>query len=187
MAQNKTFQVWSGLPTWAKGIIAVGGLAIVYFTGRAIIKKLGAIKEGKDSREAVRDAEQDKRKLINQGIKPSYTKTQYQTWANQIEQAFEGCDPFGNISWGSDSPLGTISYWSKSGYKVAMIFNQLKNNLDYLELSTAWGIRTYDACGWGTGDVKDVDLSKAIIDELNDGEVRDLNIILSKKGITYKV
>jgi hypothetical protein len=68
-----------------------------------------------------------------------------------------------------------------------MIFNQLKNNLDYLELSTAWGIRTYDACGWGTGDVKDVDLSKAIIDELNDGEVRDLNIILSKKGITYKV
>lgn len=187
MAQSKALEVWSGLPTWAKGIIAVGGLAIIYFTGRTIIKKINASKEAKDSRESVREASNDRASLLRKGLKPSFAPTQYQGWANSIEQSFEGCDPFGNITWGADSPLGSVSYWSKSGYKVATIFNQLKNDIDFLDLTIAWGVRTYDDCGIFTGDVKDVDLFKAIEDELTDAERRDLNKILAKKGITFKV
>ena len=83
--------------------------------------------------------------------------------------------------------MGAVSFWSTSGFKVAKIFAELKNDFDYLSLTTAWGIRTYDACGWFTGDVKDVDLAKAISDELTAREISNLNQILSKKGIKYKV
>ena len=187
MAQGKALEVWSGLPTWAKGIIAVGGLAIIYFTGKGIIKRLARAKESQDSKESVKDASNDRASLLRKGLRPSFAPTQYKGWANSIEQSFEGCDPFGNIAWGADSPLGAVSYWSKSGYKVATIFGQLKNDIDFLDLVVAWGVRTYDDCGWGTGDVKDVDLFKAIEDELTDAERRDLNKILAKKSITYKV
>ena len=135
MAQGKALEVWSGLPTWAKGIIAVGGLAIIYFTGRTIIKKINASKESKDSKESVKDATNNRASLLRKGLRPSFTETQYKGWANSIEQSFEGCDPFGNISWGADSPLGVVSYWSKSGYKVATIFAQLKNDIDFIDFT----------------------------------------------------
>ena len=187
MAQSKALEVWSGLPTWAKGIIAVGGLAIIYFTGKGIIKRLARAKESQDSKESVKDASNDRASLLRKGLKPSFPPTQYKGWANAIEQSFEGCDPFGNVTWGADSPLGTVSYWSKSGYNVAKIFAQLKNDVDFLTLVLAWGVRTYDECGILTGNVEDVDLFKAIDHELTDAERRDLNKILAKKGITYKV
>ena len=40
MAQSKALEVWNGLPNWAKGIIAVGGLAIIYFTANSVIKSI---------------------------------------------------------------------------------------------------------------------------------------------------
>jgi len=187
MAQSKALGFWSDLPAWAKGIIAVGGLAIVYFTSRTIIKKISSLKESKDSKEVTKDAKSDRTELIRKGLRPSFRETQYKGWANSMEESFEGCDSNINVTWGADSPLGKVSSWSTSGYKVATIFNQLKNDVDFLDLTIAWGVRTYDACGILTGDVKDADLFKAIDNELNDRERRNLNTILAKKGITYKI
>jgi hypothetical protein len=185
MTKSKVYQYYTELPPWAKGIVVVGGMAILYFASKSIFRKLNEAKISEDSREAVKDAESDKSNLIRGGVKASYTKTQYQTWANSIQQAFEGCDYSAEITWGSDSPIGLASIWSSSGYKVAAILNQLKNNVDYLELTTAWGIRSYDACGYFSGDIKNVDLSKAIQSELTAREISNLNKILSGKGITY--
>ena len=187
MAKTKVYQYYTELPSWAKGIVVVGGIAIVYFAGRSIFRKLRESKTAQDSREAVKDAENDKSKLVRGGVKASYSKTQYQTWANAIQQQFEGCDFSAEITWGSDSPLGAVSVWSSSGYKVASILNQLKNDVDYLELTTAWGIRTYDACGLWTGDIKNVDFSKAVQSELSAREISNLNQILKKKGIKYQL
>lgn len=185
--ESQVYKFYKELPPWAKGIVVVGGLAVIYFGGRSVFRKINQAKQAQDSKDSVRGAENDVRNLQNTGLRASYSDTQYKTWANSLQQAFEGCDPSGNITWGADSPLGVVSVWSTSGYKVAEIFNQLKNDIDYLKLLTAWGVRTYDACGWWTGDVKDVDLSKAISDELTDRERSNLNKILSKKGIKYKV
>jgi hypothetical protein len=187
MAKAKLYEYYTELPSWAKGIVIVGGMAIVYFTTRTIFKRLRAAKDAQDSKRAVQDAEADRRRLSGNGMKASYSRTQYRTWANSLEQAYEGCDLSGQITWGADSPLGAVSFWSNSGYKTASIFNQLKNDVDYLELSIAWGVRTYDDCGYFTGDVKDVDLAKAIQDELTAREISNLNQILSKKGIKYRV
>lgn len=184
---NEVYKFYKDLPSWAKGVVVVGGIAIVYFTSKSILRRLKAEKDKKDSKELVKDVELEKRKLINSGMRASYTATQYKTWANSIQQAFDGCDASAEFTWGANSPLGTVSVWSGSGYKVANIFNQLKNNLDFLELLSAWGIRTYDACGYFTGDVEDVDLIRAITDELSSREISNLNKILAKKGISNKI
>ena len=97
-----------------------------------IFKKINKAKTAQDSKESVKDAQNDIRVLQNTGIRASYSDTQYKSWANSLQQAFEGCDNSANITWGADSPLGTVSVWSTSGYKVAEIFNQLKNDIDYL-------------------------------------------------------
>lgn len=185
--KDKAYSYYKELPPWAKGVVIVGGLFVVYLAGNAILRKLKDAKTARDAKDAVRNSEAEKRRLQSQGVRPSYPSSQYNTWANSIQQAFDGCDPTGQLSWGADSPLGAVSFWSTSGFKVAKIFAELKNDLDYLSLTTAWGIRTYDACGWFTGDVKDVDLAKAISDELTAREISNLNEILRKKGIKYKV
>ena len=56
MAQSKALEVWNGLPNWAKGIIAVGGLAIIYFTANSVIKSIKKKKE-----EAVKAAQPEVR------------------------------------------------------------------------------------------------------------------------------
>ena len=185
--QGKVYQYYKDLPAWAKGVVVVGGIAIVYFTGRSIVKSIKQKKAARNATQTVADAKADLASLTYRGIKPSYSQTQYQTWANSIQSAFEGCDSFQTITWGSDSPVGVVTIWSTSGYKVAQIFNQLKNDVDYLELTISWKVRTYDACGWGTGNITDVDLVSAIADELSDRERSNLNDILQLRGITYRV
>ena len=88
---------------------------------------------------------------------------------------------------GALGPMQIMPATAKLIYGKTVNKAQLKNDIDFLDLVVAWGVRTYDDCGWGTGDVKDVDLFKAIEDELTDAERRDLNKILAKKSITYKV
>lgn len=185
--KNGVYSYYKELPPWARGVVVVGGLFVIYLAGNAIYRKMKQAKISKDSREGLRNSENEKRQLQNSGMRASYSPSQYTSWANAIQQAFDGCDPAGTLSWGADSPLGVASFWSNSGFKVATIFAQLKNNLDYLSLTTAWGVRTYDACGWFTGDVEDVDFSRAISDELSAREISNLNQILKNKGITYKI
>lgn len=183
MAQNKAFEVWSGLPTWAKGVIAVGGLAIVYFTTRSVLKGIKTKKSQKDQQQTVNQQSGELRNLLNLGVKLSYPEGQYKSWADSIQNQYEGCDSGQNI-FSKDVPL--IGYWSGSGKKTKDIFEQLKNNADFLKLVQAWGVRTYDQCGWGTGDVTG-NLYNAISDELDRGEIMGLNNILKKKNITYQL
>lgn len=185
--ENKAYKFYKELPPWAKGVVVVGGLFVVYLAGTAILRKIKGAKDAKEAKDNMRNSEAEKRRLQSSGIRATYPASQYTTWANAIENAFEGCDPSGQISWGADSPLGAVSFWSTSGYKVASILNQLKNDLDYLSLTTAWGVRTYDACGFFTGNVTDVDFSKAVADELTAREIGNLNSILKAKGIKYKL
>lgn len=169
MAQNKTLEVWNGLPTWAKGAIAVGGVAILYFTGRWIVKSISAGKGKREQLVTINEIKDDIRVLNQQGVRPSYPDSQYTMWANKIKNAFDGCDPL-----------------EVSQNTVNQIFRELKNDADFAKLVQAWGTKTYDQCGWGTGDVTG-DLTYAIRDELDDTEIRNANKILSDKGIKYRI
>jgi|694.fasta_scaffold01037_25 hypothetical protein len=167
MANNKAFEVWSGLPTWAKGTIAVGGLAVIYFAGRGIWKRIiQNINKQKDLKVQY-DAKAEERQLAQQGIKRTLSDSQLQAMCQKIVEAFDGC--------------GTTE---ESVYQV---MKQMKNKADVLALISTYGIRKYDQCNWneGFGD-NEYTLPRAIESELDSSELSELNKILSSKRIDFK-
>ena len=65
------------------------------------------------------------------------------------------------------------------------VFNKLNNDIDFLNLKTSWGVRTYPDALWGY--VTNVTLEAAIQNELFAISINNLNNILSKKGIKYSI
>lgn len=183
MTKEKIVGFYNDLPVWAKGVLAVGGVAIIYFTGKSLLKKLKAQGDTAKARETIRQQTADANQLAQQGMKPSYGSSQYNSWADGIKSQFDGCDISVNMvapSWFRSSDL------SGSGKYLANIFSKLNNDLDYLLLQKAYGIRTHDQCGWWTGDFTG-NLSQAIADELENSEIQLLNKYLAQRGITYKI
>ena len=175
---NKVYDYYKDLPSWAKGIVVVGGIAIVYFTSKSIIKRLRASASLKQAKATIEDSIVESKNLQHQGMRMSYSPSQYKSWADGLQKQFDGCDGI------SDNIIGVG--WSKSGSYVSSIFGKLKNDVDWLELVKAYGIRTYDQCGWGTGDFTG-NLNQAITDELDGRERIALNTMLSKQGIKYTI
>jgi len=188
MAQDKAFKIWSDLPQWAKGVIAVGGIAIAYFTVKGVIKLVKSGIESKDARRTQQEFKDDLQDLQNQGITPSYPTSQYSSWAAMIQTQFSGCDWKNNVFDMSDPLLGWAGTFSESGKTVAAIFQKLNNNADFASLVTAYGTKTYDQCGtWPFAGDFTGNLFAAIQDELDQGERNELNTRLQRKGITYQV
>ena len=50
---NKVYQYYTELPSWAKGIVVIGGIAIVYFTTKQFIAKIKKQAESKDAKTSV--------------------------------------------------------------------------------------------------------------------------------------
>jgi hypothetical protein len=165
---NKVYQYYKELPSWAKGIVVVGGIAIIYFATKQTIARLRKQSEGKDAKNSVEDAKNELQQLSNDGIRPTITKSQADAYAEKIVKQFKGADLL----------LGSYDV-------VNQIFKELKNNADFLLLKSAFGVRTYDDAFFGQ--VKNVTLESAIQDELTQFRINDLNKTLSKKGITYRV
>jgi hypothetical protein len=167
MANNKAFEVWSGLPTWAKGTIAVGGLAVIYFAGRGIWKRIIQNIDKQKDLKVQYDAKTEERQLAQQGIKRTLTDAQLQAMCQKLVQSFDGC--------------GTTE---ESVYEV---MRQMKNKADVLALVSTYGIRKYDQCNWneGFGD-NEYTLPRAMESELDTAEMREVNKILSSKGIQYQ-
>lgn len=165
---NKVYSYYKDLPQWAKGVVVVGGLVVVYLAYRGISKQFKKNVELKDAKDSVNNATNEIKQEIQSGVKPSYASSQYDGWAEAIVKQFKGAD------------LLLESYPT-----IKNIFDKLKNNADYLMLKKSFGIRTYDDAFFGQ--VKNVTLESAIQDELTTGSIEKLNAILEKKGITYRV
>lgn len=166
MAQNKALEVWNGLPTWAKGIIAVAGVAIVYFTTKSIIKSIKKKKEEQDNKDLLDATEREKRELEKQGIKQMVSNAQLEAFSQKLVEAFNDC--------------GTTES------SVYAVFNGLKNKADLMQLIKIYGTRPYSGCAaqfeWGD---MNYTLPRAIESELDDTERKKVNDILRKKGIDY--
>jgi hypothetical protein len=181
MAKNNAITVFQDLPPWAKGVIAVGGLAIIYFAGRGLLKKFKSDAEKKKAQETVSTQNAELKKQLQMGARPSYADSQYKAWADKIQNQFTGVDFRQNIV---DKDVPLIGMWSGSGKLTRDIITNLKNNVDFLKLNQAFGVRTYSEgllLGTFTGN-----LTQAINDELDRGEIIALNNILSKNKITYQ-
>jgi hypothetical protein len=153
---------FTGLPTWAKGIVAVAVVAGIGYVIYKVTQKLGETEDAdrKEGGEVQSELEQEVKK------KPaSYPDSQYRTFANTIETA--------GFDMGTDEAA------------IYSTFRKLKNNADYLKLLNAWGKPNRKVYEWGIG--RNMTLPQYIRWEMSDGEVKKVNDILSSKGIKYRV
>jgi hypothetical protein len=181
---NKVYQYYTELPSWAKGIVVIGGIAIAYFTTKQFIARIKAQNKKKVDMATVIEQKKEIDNLEKTGLRATFSDSQYKAWADAIQNQFDGCD----IDSSDFTIVGAI--WksfkgSNSAKKLISIISKFKNDLDFLKLSEAWKVRSYDQCGWGMGEVTGT-LSYAISDELNNSEIKDINSILVKQGINYK-
>jgi hypothetical protein len=168
--QNKLLDYYKELPAWAKGVVVIGGITIIYFTTKQFISRIK--KQGKLAKvnQEIIEQKNELKNLEQTGLRASFPDSQYKSWADAIENEFDGCDPFGT------SP----TYLNK-------ILKQLKNDVDFLKLQTAWGNnRKYDKCGLWNGDIENKSLTYCVKDELDNGQIEDANKILASKGISYR-
>jgi hypothetical protein len=167
---NQAVEVYKDLPTWAKGVTVIGVLGIGYIIYNRIYKSFKERSKTEFQRETQREQENEVKNLENTGMRKTFPSSQYKAWADTIASEFDGCDPLG-------TSLGA----------VANAINPLKNDLDFLSLSTAFGIRTYDKCGfsWATGEFTG-NLSQAVNLELTVKERAFINKILADKKISYR-
>lgn len=115
-------QAYTGLPTWAKGVIAVGVLAGVGFIVYKLYKKSQEIKDTKDSKEEVKAVEQELSALNqNPSTKQTLSVSDAKSIANSIFTAMDG--------YGTD--------------EVAILRQlvKLKNQADWLAVRAEWGVR----------------------------------------------
>jgi hypothetical protein len=165
---NKSFEVYKELPAWAKGVTIVGGLTVIYIFASQVIKKIKEQAANKQNNQSVEEAKDEVKVLEQRGMKPTIAKSRASAMANQIVDTFKHADLL-----------------LQSAALMRRIFGELNNDLDYLLLKTAFGIRTYPDAFWGN--VSNVTLEGAIQNELMPMTITELNNILLKKGIKYTV
>ena len=165
---NNSFSYYKELPAWAKGVVVVGGLAVTYIFVSQIISRIKKQASDKLNQQGLESAKDDLSELKKKGIKGTLTKAQTDAMADAILNQYKGADVF----------LQSYTVTERE-------FNKLKNDIDFLNLKTSWGLRTYpDAFNFT---VSNVTLEAAIQNELFNSSIDKLNTILSKKGIKYTI
>jgi hypothetical protein len=181
MADNKLLRVYEDLPSWARGIVIVGGLGIAYIVGTNIVKMVKSASAAADDAQKQNQINNDLNKLSKNGVEPSYDESQYQSWADSIQGALQGCDySFSIVDFGVLTSGGTY-IWN--------ILSQLNNDADFLSLSRAYGsnrtITKHWYCGYGS-DVTG-SLSATLTRILNPYEIGLINERLGKKGLKSRL
>src|SRR5882757_3604324 len=149
------YKAFMSQPKVARGIEIGLALVVTYFAARGIWKFIKTRLDTAKNQKTINDLKSDISALGNRGISPSFPDSQYQGWADKIQNQFDGCDFSVPALWS----------YSTSGQTLADIIVQLKNDADFAKLVTAFGIRTYDQCGLWTGNFTG-NLFAAVSDEL---------------------
>lgn len=168
------FQYYKELPAWAKGVVVIGGFAVVYVVGSQIVK---AVRRGKDQRkqqEEIDAAKQDLDSLARRGIKPTLSKSNYESISAAIIDAVNGC--------------GTRID------KLKTQLGKLNNEADILTLITVFGLRKKQRCVFSDDPREDfwssmtppMSLTAHIQSDLSNSDINDLNKLLAGKGIRFQ-
>jgi hypothetical protein len=153
---------YSDLPPVGKVLVVGAGLFAAWKVYGLIVGHI----DKKEDRQNVASYKTELERLAAMGIYPSYSAAQYTSWANEIEESFSGCDPI-----------------NLSSFTLIAILKKLKNDADFASLVTAWGVRSYPDCLWGT---VSGDLFTAVNSELNFLDRGSCNNVLAARGITYR-
>ena len=171
--QNKMYQYYTELPSWAKGIVVVGGVAVLGYISFKIYKKLFPSDKEKENRMLLNNVDSEIDRLKRSGQKLTFAEPTYNTLANTLYESMRYAvgDDYG---------------------KVVEIMKSMKNDLDVSTIIKAFGIRQNYLFGIPTGEPQD--LLTWIARELGEEwagitsyRVTQINNDWSKKGIKYKI
>lgn len=127
-------QSTKGLPSWAKGVIALSVLAAVGIVAYKVYKFLQKAGEGKDEKETIRLVDVEIKEKIKAGDSPSFALSKYNSTASTIETLLAG--------------LETEASEKKV---VELVIDTVKKPIDWLLLVRAFNKRNVDnAFGFGT-------------------------------------
>ena len=129
-ASNQSTQ---GLPSWAKGIIAVTVLAGAAFVAYKVYKFLQKAGEGKDEKETIRLVDVEIKEKIKAGDSPSFALSKYNSTASTIETLLAGFE-----TEASEKKV------------VELVIDTVKKPIDWLLLARAFGKRNVDDAFFGT-------------------------------------
>jgi hypothetical protein len=173
---GKLYETWNGLPTWAKGVIAVGGIAIIALTARGIVARIRQRKDIEKNLQESNTASDEVKQLENQGIKPTLTNSEFQGIINGLKDAMNGC--------GTDEE------------RIYDQFRKLKNEADVKKLISLWQVQYYQPCAadqpisyskWLWNDKSfGGSISEWLNYDMNTTEIKKINSILESKGIKHR-
>jgi hypothetical protein len=165
MAKGEIFQ---GLPSWAKGVIAIAVVGGAGFFIYKLYKKGKSLEENKTSLDETKAAGNEATQLAKAGVKPTLTNSMLTNMVNGIKNAWLEQDIFTRAH-------------------VAPFFRELakvNNDLDMLNLINAYKVQTIDF-PWTRFVSSDYtgNLTSSVKHFLNTDEVHQANVMLAKKGI----
>ena len=173
---NKIMNYYNELPSWSKGVVAIGGLALVGIVGFTIYKKIKTNAQLKDVLKESQYADDELRDLKNQGINPTLTNSEINGLISSIIDAIGGC--------GTDEQ------------KIYDAFEQLNNDADVKLLIKIWGVRSFEPCAitspisytkwlWNNNSIGG-NITQVLNSDLSSANKSKINSILAKKGIKHK-
>lgn len=172
MAKAGVYEYYKDLPSWAKGTVVVLGAVVVGLVLFKVYKAVFPSEKEKKNKELANNIDTEIKKHSST-LKPSYSESNYNTFANTIYESMR-------YAIGDD--YGT----------VVSTLKKMKNDLDVAKLIKAFGFKQDYTFGLPEGEPKD--LFTFVQSELGQEyggvtnyRIGQINSDWEKKGITYKI
>jgi len=168
------YQYYKDLPSWAKGVVVIGGGLVAYLGVTTIMRKIKQAKETAMAMQEVDSANSELQAEIRSGKKPTINNTIAEAISNGIISASNDC--------GTDEKL------------IFSQFDKVNNQADILLLVQVFGLRKKIRCVFSddpresfmSAYTHPMSLSAILNSELDTTQLQTLNNKLATKGIKYK-
>lgn len=154
-------------------VIVVAGLGLL---GYSLYRTIKRNRDERDASQAAAAAASEIQALINAGIQPSYSDSEYSNFTHALVEAMNGC--------GTDED------------SIFRVFQAMRNDIDIRKLIIAFGVQYYQPCAasspisyamWQLNDKSyGGDLATWLSYDLNSSDISAINNILSERGIDYQ-
>ncbi len=165
----KTFAAdFKNLPPVIRGVMYLIGIGVLGISAYGIYQFVKDAKGKSADKEEANTVVDEVKHLENQGIIPSYPDSQYKSWANIILNAL-------NATGGCFADPITVS----------SIIGKTKNDVDWLKLVNAFGIKEITGCGFVSN--RQCTLQQGMNWKLERPTINILNNFFQNRGSKYRL
>lgn len=153
-------------------LFLIGGGLVAY----TIYRNYRLKQDQQNVQEGITTATQELGQLEYQGITPSYSDSQFDSFVQKLVQAMDGC--------GTDED------------QIYDVFRAMRNEADIRKLIASFGVQYYQPCSWSQSDQYVVwlfnneaygsNLAGWLSYDMASSEISEINRILNSNGIAYQ-